>query len=256
MLKAARSVAAGQVIAVVQPHRYTRLRDLFDEFCACFNDADTVHRGAGLSGRRGADRGHRPRCIWSRACACAATATPAPLAGPEALAADIAGAGQAGRLRRLPRRRLDQPMGQRAAGATGEARRQGLDCRHERHRNRPRPRHHPRSAPGRTSRAAPCFESEGVTHMALFGSRARGDNRPDSDVDLLIDIVPGRNSHSLRWPASSRRSKIGSVWLEISSCAAACGPRLLAEAGRDGIVSLLMAGRACRPAAPHQGEHR
>jgi UDP-N-acetylmuramate--alanine ligase len=27
---------------VVQPHRYTRLRDLFKEFCACFNDADTV----------------------------------------------------------------------------------------------------------------------------------------------------------------------------------------------------------------------
>jgi UDP-N-acetylmuramate--alanine ligase len=27
---------------VVQPHRYSRLHDLFDEFCACFNDADTV----------------------------------------------------------------------------------------------------------------------------------------------------------------------------------------------------------------------
>ncbi|MBX3455781.1 UDP-N-acetylmuramate--L-alanine ligase [Ferrovibrio sp.] len=32
----------GKVIAVVQPHRYTRLRDLFEDFCACFNDADTV----------------------------------------------------------------------------------------------------------------------------------------------------------------------------------------------------------------------
>ena len=43
VLKAARSVAGdGRVIAVVQPHRYTRLRDLFDEFCTCFNDADTV----------------------------------------------------------------------------------------------------------------------------------------------------------------------------------------------------------------------
>ena len=30
------------MIAVVQPHRYTRLHDLFDEFCACFNDADAV----------------------------------------------------------------------------------------------------------------------------------------------------------------------------------------------------------------------
>jgi len=28
--------------------------------------------------------------------------------------------------------------------------------------------------------------------MSLFGSRARGDNRPDSDVDLVIDVEPGR----------------------------------------------------------------
>jgi predicted nucleotidyltransferase len=38
----------------------------------------------------------------------------------------------------------------------------------------------------------PVFEREGVAHMALFGSRARGDHRPDSDVDLLIDVAPGR----------------------------------------------------------------
>ena len=42
VLKAARAVTEGRVIAVVQPHRYTRLRDLFDEFCGCFNDADVV----------------------------------------------------------------------------------------------------------------------------------------------------------------------------------------------------------------------
>ena len=42
VLKAARSITSGRVIAVVQPHRYTRLRDLFDQFCACFNDADVV----------------------------------------------------------------------------------------------------------------------------------------------------------------------------------------------------------------------
>ena len=42
VLGAARGAAEGRVIAVVQPHRYTRLRDLFDEFAACFNDADTV----------------------------------------------------------------------------------------------------------------------------------------------------------------------------------------------------------------------
>ena len=32
------------------------------------------------------------------------------------------------------------------------------------------------------------LESEGVTHLALFGSRARADNKPDSDIDLIIDI--------------------------------------------------------------------
>src|SRR5579863_4753697 len=42
VLKAARAVTNGRVIAVVQPHRYTRLRDLFQEFCRCFNDADVV----------------------------------------------------------------------------------------------------------------------------------------------------------------------------------------------------------------------
>ena len=45
VLKAARDVqdaTGGKVVAVVQPHRYTRLRDLFEDFCACFNDADTV----------------------------------------------------------------------------------------------------------------------------------------------------------------------------------------------------------------------
>jgi UDP-N-acetylmuramate--alanine ligase len=42
VLKAARSATEGRVVAVVQPHRYSRLSSLFEEFCACFNDADTV----------------------------------------------------------------------------------------------------------------------------------------------------------------------------------------------------------------------
>lgn len=42
VLRAARQVASGKVVAVVQPHRYTRLRDLMDEFSSCLNDADTV----------------------------------------------------------------------------------------------------------------------------------------------------------------------------------------------------------------------
>ncbi len=42
VLRAARAAAKGKVIAVVQPHRYTRLANLFEEFCTCFNDADIV----------------------------------------------------------------------------------------------------------------------------------------------------------------------------------------------------------------------
>jgi UDP-N-acetylmuramate--alanine ligase len=42
VLRAARSAATGRVVAVAQPHRYTRLKNLFAEFCTCFNEADTV----------------------------------------------------------------------------------------------------------------------------------------------------------------------------------------------------------------------
>ena len=42
VLKAARQATQGRVIAVHQPHRFSRLSHHFDEFCACFNDADVV----------------------------------------------------------------------------------------------------------------------------------------------------------------------------------------------------------------------
>jgi len=42
VLKAARQAGARDVIAVVQPHRYSRLQALFNEFCQCMNDAGTV----------------------------------------------------------------------------------------------------------------------------------------------------------------------------------------------------------------------
>ncbi len=42
VLNAARLATEGRVIAVVQPHRYSRLAGLFEDFCSCFNDADHV----------------------------------------------------------------------------------------------------------------------------------------------------------------------------------------------------------------------
>jgi UDP-N-acetylmuramate--alanine ligase len=60
VLKAAREATKAQVIAVVQPHRYTRLASLFNEFCTCFNDADHVIvadvYAAGETPIEGADR--------------------------------------------------------------------------------------------------------------------------------------------------------------------------------------------------------
>ena len=42
VLSAATAAYKARIVAVVQPHRYTRLRDLFEDFCTCFNDADAV----------------------------------------------------------------------------------------------------------------------------------------------------------------------------------------------------------------------
>ncbi len=42
VLRAARMAGKGRIIAVVQPHRYTRLQSLFNEFSACLDDADIV----------------------------------------------------------------------------------------------------------------------------------------------------------------------------------------------------------------------
>ena len=42
VLKAARTATRQKVVAVVQPHRFTRLQALFEDFCLCFNDADHV----------------------------------------------------------------------------------------------------------------------------------------------------------------------------------------------------------------------
>src|SRR4051812_18632742 len=85
VLKAARDVTKGQVIAVVQPHRYTRLKTLFEPFSTCFNDADAVIvadvYSAGEQPIEGADRDHLVQALRARG-----HRQVIPLDGPEKLA--------------------------------------------------------------------------------------------------------------------------------------------------------------------------
>ncbi|MBX9841701.1 MAG: UDP-N-acetylmuramate--L-alanine ligase [Xanthobacteraceae bacterium] len=70
VLKAARESTRGQVIAVVQPHRYTRLQSLFEPFSTCFNDADAVIVAevypAGEAPIAGVDRDHLVAAVRAR----------------------------------------------------------------------------------------------------------------------------------------------------------------------------------------------
>jgi len=95
VLKAARESTKGQVIAVVQPHRYTRLKTLFEPFSTCFNDADAVIVAhvypAGEAPIEGADRDHLVEAIRARG-----HRQVIPLDGPEKLAGIVKGLAKPG----------------------------------------------------------------------------------------------------------------------------------------------------------------
>jgi UDP-N-acetylmuramate--alanine ligase len=95
VLRAARESTAGRVIAVMQPHRYTRLSQLFEQFCTCFNDADTVIvadiYAAGEAPIAGADRDNLVQGMRARG-----HRNVMPLESPEKLALLIKGIAQPG----------------------------------------------------------------------------------------------------------------------------------------------------------------
>jgi len=84
-LSGARAIAPGKVIAVFQPHRYSRVQNLFEDFCAAFADADTVIvsdiYGAGETPINGIDRDAILKGLRAQGHAHAL-----PLEGPESLA--------------------------------------------------------------------------------------------------------------------------------------------------------------------------
>ena len=110
VLKAARAAASGKVIAVVQPHRYTRLASLFDAFATCFNDADSVIVAdvypAGEAPIEGVDKAALAAAIAAHGHRHALV-----LAIARETRADDPQAGRARRHRRLPRRRHRSPNG-------------------------------------------------------------------------------------------------------------------------------------------------
>jgi UDP-N-acetylmuramate--alanine ligase len=95
VLRAARESTKGQVIAVVQPHRYTRLKTLFEPFSTCFNDADAVIVAhvypAGEAPIEGADRDHLVAAIRARG-----HRQVIPLDGPEQLSGIVKGLAKPG----------------------------------------------------------------------------------------------------------------------------------------------------------------
>jgi UDP-N-acetylmuramate--alanine ligase len=97
VLQAARQASTGRVVAVVQPHRYTRLASLFEDFCSCFNDADAVVVAdvypAGEQPIEGADRDHLVAGLRARG-----HRKVVPLAAPESLAATIGAIAEPGDL--------------------------------------------------------------------------------------------------------------------------------------------------------------
>ena len=97
VLQAARMATEGKVVAVVQPHRYSRLADLFEGFCTCFNDADHVIVAdvfpAGEEPIEGADRDSLVEGLRARGHRSAL-----PLADPSELAAQVLGLAEPGDL--------------------------------------------------------------------------------------------------------------------------------------------------------------
>ncbi len=181
VLAAARESAQGRVIAVVQPHRFTRLRDLMEEFQNAFNDADIVFAApvyaAGEQPIEGVDsealRGG-PRARTGTACARTVEAIPTTSCGA---LRDLA---CAGRHDRLHGRRRHHQMG------AGGARRFGVTARPAVREKRPLATIC-RAVRGKLTPNAPLaplvwFKSGGTRRMAVRAGGRRRSDRASSAI--------------------------------------------------------------------------
>lgn len=89
------------------------------------------------------------------------------------------------------------------------------------------------AAMARLAAAEPDIRALGVVRLALFGSVARGEARPDSDVDLLVQFSPGEKSYGRFLALSDLLESLLDRRVELVTTEALSpflGPRILAEA--------------------------
>ena len=126
VLRAARMAGKGRIVAVVQPHRYTRLQALFNEFSACLDDADIVVvtpvYSAGEAPIPGIDRDELASGLRRHGHPNVLT-----VEDEESLVETIASVGQAGRPGRRARRRHHHRLDQRACRASSHGTGDGLE---------------------------------------------------------------------------------------------------------------------------------
>ena len=125
--RAAREGFTRRLVVAFQPHRYTRTRDLFDEFLGAFDDADVLLLTDDLRRRRGAHRGRVGRGALSRRSSAAATSTCASSPARERLADALLERRAARRPRAHARRRRHPPDRRRAPRAAARRRARAAD---------------------------------------------------------------------------------------------------------------------------------